>query len=47
MRGLPFPDQRGLSFQQGAFLLKAFGLIDLSEAQWTVLFADMLALAGG
>ena len=31
---------------EGAFLLKAFGLIDLSEAQWSTLFADMLALAG-
>ncbi|WP_411034192.1 TetR/AcrR family transcriptional regulator [Shinella sp. BYT-45] len=31
---------------EGAFLLKAFGLIDLTEAQWTILFADMLALAG-
>jgi hypothetical protein len=32
---------------EGAFLLKAFGLIDLTQNQWTALFADMLALAGG
>ena len=32
---------------EGAFLLKAFGLIDITEAQWTALFSDMLALAGG
>jgi AcrR family transcriptional regulator len=32
---------------EGAFLLKAFGLIDLTHNQWTALFADMLALAGG
>ncbi len=32
---------------EGAFLLKAFGLIEITEAQWTALFADMLAMAGG
>lgn len=32
---------------EGAFLLKAFGLIDITEAQWAALFADMLTLAGG
>ncbi|EYR83039.1 TetR/AcrR family transcriptional regulator [Shinella sp. DD12] len=32
---------------EGAFLLKAFGLIDITEIQWTALFSDMLALAGG
>lgn len=32
---------------EGAFLLKAFGLIDITEAQWTALFSDMLTLAGG
>ncbi|MGQ3214184.1 TetR family transcriptional regulator [Shinella sp.] len=31
---------------EGAFLLKAFGLIDLTQAQWAALFSDMLALAG-
>ncbi len=31
---------------EGAFLLKAFGLIDITEAQWAALFADMLSLAG-
>ncbi|WP_026381186.1 TetR/AcrR family transcriptional regulator [Afifella pfennigii] len=30
---------------EGAFLLKAFGLIDLSQEQWNALFADILALA--
>ena len=28
---------------EGAFLLKAFGLLPLSETQWKVLFDDMLA----
>jgi AcrR family transcriptional regulator len=32
---------------EGAFLMRAFGLIDLDEPQWQALFADMLALAGG
>lgn len=32
---------------EGAFLLKAFGLIDITEAQWATLFADMLALTDG
>lgn len=30
---------------EGAFLLKAFGLIDLDEAQWQSLFEDILAAA--
>lgn len=28
---------------EGAFLLKAFGLVDLSEAQWKALFGDMIS----
>lgn len=32
---------------EGAFLLKAFGLIDIDAAQWNALFADMLGMAGG
>lgn len=31
---------------EGAFLLKAFGLIDLDQAQWTVLFQDMMSATG-
>ncbi|MFT4012553.1 MAG: TetR/AcrR family transcriptional regulator [Paracoccus sp. (in: a-proteobacteria)] len=30
---------------EGAFLLKAFGLVELDARQWRLLFADMLALA--
>ncbi|RJL20121.1 TetR/AcrR family transcriptional regulator [Paracoccus siganidrum] len=31
---------------EGAFLLRALGLIELDEAQWQRLFADILELAG-
>jgi AcrR family transcriptional regulator len=30
---------------EGAFLLRAFGLMELSEAEWDSLFAEMMALA--
>jgi hypothetical protein len=41
----PTDRQLALAFLagEGAFLLKAFGLIDLSEAQWKALFEDMLS----
>jgi AcrR family transcriptional regulator len=31
---------------EGAFMLRTFGLIDLDDAQWDALFADMLSVAG-
>ena len=31
---------------EGTFLLKAFGLIELDQKQWDVLFDEMLAVAG-
>lgn len=44
------PDQRQLMLAflacEGAFMLKAFGLLSLSDDQWKVLFEDMLANAG-
>lgn len=32
---------------EGAFMLRTFGLVDLTDEQWDMLFADMLALAKG
>ena len=32
---------------EGVFMLRTFGLIDLDEAQWTALFADMLSMLPG
>jgi len=43
------PDDRQVALAflagEGAFLLKAFGLIDLDDAQWKALFEDMLSVA--
>lgn len=43
----PADRQAALAFlaAEGAFALRTFGLIDLTEDQWRALFADMLAMA--
>lgn len=44
------PDRRlALAFLagEGAFLLKAFGLMDIDEAVWKALFADLLEITQG
>lgn len=32
---------------EGAFLLKAFGLIDMGDSDWKLLFDDMIEMTGG